>query len=250
MRTRRVHITLANKWWCSFGTTTTASTATTATGSTIPWYSSTNGGDSTTTTTTTTTSGRSQRTLSTLRSTTTTTQPMVVMRTTTMGRGCCGACDFWNHNNVTTHYSPSYPLLPLFHQWTQQQGGIGSTGSASSSVRFRSNRSRRGLYDGKDIRTGNNVSFSFKATKRTFKPNVFKKRLYSETLQQMICFHVTASTLRSVDKAGGLDQYLLYSKHVTTEGEGYVAKQKILQQLEQQQKQQQRQDQMVPMPEK
>ena len=50
--------------------------------------------------------------------------------------------------------------------------------SAVGGVRFRSNRSRRGLYDGKDIGTGNNVSFSMRATKRKFKPNVFKKRVY------------------------------------------------------------------------
>lgn len=94
-------------------------------------------------------------------------------------------------------------------------------------VRYRSNRSRRGLYNGKDIRTGNNVSFSMKKTKRKFKPNVFKKSVYSEILDEMIRFHLTASTLRSIDKAGGLDNYLLTSKYVT-EGEGLVAKKRIL----------------------
>lgn len=98
-------------------------------------------------------------------------------------------------------------------------------------VRWRSNRSRRGLYDGKDIGTGNNVSFSMKATKRTFKPNVFVKRVYSETLDDMIRFHLTASTLRSIDKAGGLDNYLLDPKRNITEGEGYVVKKKILRRL-------------------
>jgi large subunit ribosomal protein L28 len=90
-----------------------------------------------------------------------------------------------------------------------------------------SGRSRRGLYDGKDIRTGNNVSFSNKRTKRKFKPNVVKKRLYSETLDEMIRFHVTTSALRSIDKAGGLDNYLLTSRHVK-EGEGMTAKKRIL----------------------
>ena len=94
-------------------------------------------------------------------------------------------------------------------------------------VRFRSNRSRRGLYDGKDIRSGNNVSFSNKKTKRKFRPNVFKKRLYSEILDEMIQFHLTASTLRSVDKAGGLDNYLLKTKHIG-EKEGPEVKKRIL----------------------
>jgi len=100
-------------------------------------------------------------------------------------------------------------------------------------VRFRSNRSRRGLYDGKDIRAGNSLSFSMKANKRTFKPNVFVKRVYSEILDEMVRFHLTASTLRSIDKAGGLDNYLLKSKLVT-EGEGLAVKERILAKLEEQ----------------
>lgn len=93
--------------------------------------------------------------------------------------------------------------------------------------RFRSNRSRRGLYNGKDIRTGNNLSFSMKHTKRTFKPNVFIKRVYSEILDEMVRFHLTTSTLRSIDKCGGLDNYLLTSKHITS-GEGLKTKKRII----------------------
>ena len=107
------------------------------------------------------------------------------------------------------------------------------TGNELGQVRFRSNRSRRGLYNGKDIRAGNTLSFSMNATKRTFKPNVFVKRVYSETLDEMVRFHLTASTLRTIDKAGGLDNYLLKSKLVT-EGEGLVVKERILAKLKEQ----------------
>ena len=69
-----------------------------------------------------------------------------------------------------------------------------------------------------------------KANKRKFKPNVFLKRVYSETLDEMIQFHLTASTLRAIDKAGGLDNYLLTSKFVT-EGEGLEAKKRILEKM-------------------
>jgi len=100
-------------------------------------------------------------------------------------------------------------------------------------VRFRSNRSRRGLYDGKDVRFGNRVSFSEKKTRRKFKPNVFIKRVYSETLDKMVRFHLTASTLRSIDRMGGLDNYLLKSKHIKDDvGEGGRAKRRILEKLE------------------
>lgn len=97
-------------------------------------------------------------------------------------------------------------------------------------VRHRSSRSKRGLYDGKDIRSGNNVSFSMKSTKRKFKPNVFTKKVYSEILDEMIKFHLTTSTLRSIDNAGGLDNYLLTSKHVTS-GEGLVVKKRVVSRL-------------------
>jgi large subunit ribosomal protein L28 len=102
-------------------------------------------------------------------------------------------------------------------------------------VRFRSNRSRRGLYDGKDVRTGNNVSFSMKSTKRKFLPNVFVKRVYSSVLEGMIPFHLTASTLRSIDKAGGLDEYLLTSNKVS-DGEGLAIKKKIIKRLKNRQR--------------
>jgi large subunit ribosomal protein L28 len=104
----------------------------------------------------------------------------------------------------------------------------GSWGTAQIRC-YRSNRSRRGLYDGKDIRSGNNVSFSMRATKRKFRPNVIMKRVYSEILDEMLRFHLTTSTLRSIDKAGGLDNYLL-TKEIT-EGEGFHAKQRILKRL-------------------
>ncbi|KAL7542433.1 hypothetical protein ACHAXR_011784 [Thalassiosira sp. AJA248-18] len=87
-------------------------------------------------------------------------------------------------------------------------------------IRNRSNRSMRGLYDGKDVRFGNNVPFSMKKTRRRWNPNVQHKRVYSEVLDEMIKFHLTTSALRSMDKMGGLDNYLLRSKHVSTKGEG------------------------------
>jgi large subunit ribosomal protein L28 len=74
-----------------------------------------------------------------------------------------------------------------------------------------------------------------KATKRTFKPNVFKKRVYSEILDAMIPFHLTASTLRSIDKAGGLDNYLLNNDKIT-EGEGFEIRKKINRRLKNQAK--------------
>ena len=59
----------------------------------------------------------------------------------------------------------------------RQGKGVVETTLADGNVTrcISSGRSRRGLYDGKDIRTGNLVSFSNKKTKRKFRPNVIKK---------------------------------------------------------------------------
>merc|ERR1712070_308364 len=73
-------------------------------------------------------------------------------------------------------------------------------------------RAARGLYGGKKVMTGNNVSFSKNRTKRVWKPNVQIKRLFSPTLDEVVKLRVTTHTLRCVDKAGGLDNYILNLK--------------------------------------
>ncbi|CAO3687049.1 unnamed protein product [Rhizopus microsporus] len=68
-------------------------------------------------------------------------------------------------------------------------------------------RAQRGLFGGKHIQFGNN-----KKTRRSWLPNVQNKNLYSETLSKFIELKVTTSVLRTIDKKGGLDKYLLETK--------------------------------------
>ncbi|KDO32626.1 hypothetical protein SPRG_02327 [Saprolegnia parasitica CBS 223.65] len=72
-----------------------------------------------------------------------------------------------------------------------------------------SGRAARGLFGGKDKRFGNNVSFSQRKTRRSWKVNHQWKHLYSEALDEMIGLNVTTHTMRCVDKVGGLDNYLM-----------------------------------------
>ncbi|KAK9818165.1 hypothetical protein WJX72_008080 [[Myrmecia] bisecta] len=72
------------------------------------------------------------------------------------------------------------------------------------------NRSRRGLYAGKKVIFGNRVSEDGgNRTRRKWKPNVHTQSLYSEALDRMLRLRVTPHALRCIDKAGGLDSYLL-----------------------------------------
>jgi large subunit ribosomal protein L28 len=66
-----------------------------------------------------------------------------------------------------------------------------------------------GLYHGKDIRSGNNISFSKKHTKRKWYPNVINKRVWSESLNDWVRFKMTTTALRGIDTEGGIDNYLM-----------------------------------------
>ena len=62
---------------------------------------------------------------------------------------------------------------------------------------------------GKHSMTGNNVSHANNKTKRKFFPNLQSVTLYSEKLDSRLSFKVAASTLRTVEKSGGIDKFLL-----------------------------------------
>ncbi|CEF97699.1 Ribosomal protein L28 [Ostreococcus tauri] len=74
-------------------------------------------------------------------------------------------------------------------------------------------KARRGVFAGKHIKFGNMVSEDGgNKTRRRWSPNVQKKRVYSELLERMIPMRVTTKALRCMDKAGGLDEYILKTR--------------------------------------
>lgn len=62
---------------------------------------------------------------------------------------------------------------------------------------------------GKTFQTGNNVSHAKNRTKRRFLPNLQNISFISEVLGQKIQLKVAASTIRTVEKKGGLDDFLI-----------------------------------------
>ena len=64
---------------------------------------------------------------------------------------------------------------------------------------------------GKNSMTGNNVSHANNKTKRKFFPNLQSVSLYSEHLETKISLKIAASTLRTVEKLGGIDKFLIKS---------------------------------------
>ena len=62
---------------------------------------------------------------------------------------------------------------------------------------------------GKKPMSGNNVSHANNRTKRRFIPNLQNVKLYSGTLQKYINLNITIRTMKTVEKNGGLDTYLI-----------------------------------------
>ena len=62
---------------------------------------------------------------------------------------------------------------------------------------------------GKKPISGNNVSHANNRTKRRFIPNLQSVKLYSSSLQKYINLNITVRTMKTVEKNGGLDSYLI-----------------------------------------
>jgi large subunit ribosomal protein L28 len=62
---------------------------------------------------------------------------------------------------------------------------------------------------GKGYLNGNNVSHAKNRTKRRFLPNLQKITFISEKLDSSFQLKVASSTIRTVEKNGGLDEFLL-----------------------------------------
>ncbi|KAI0566912.1 Ribosomal protein L28/L24 [Gracilaria domingensis] len=76
----------------------------------------------------------------------------------------------------------------------------------------RFNRAYKGLYGNRMIQFGNKVSFAENKSRRTWKPNVQKTTMFSDTLQRKLTFRVTTYAMRCIRKAGGIDEYLIKTK--------------------------------------
>ncbi|OLN86274.1 54S ribosomal protein L24, mitochondrial [Colletotrichum chlorophyti] len=74
-------------------------------------------------------------------------------------------------------------------------------------------QSNNGLYGTSRIRYGHNVSEKHhQVTPRTWRPNVHRRRLWSESLNAWVRTRLTTRVLRTVRKEGGLDAYVTKNK--------------------------------------
>jgi large subunit ribosomal protein L28 len=69
--------------------------------------------------------------------------------------------------------------------------------------------SRRCELTGKAVQVGHQVSHSNRKTKRRFLPNLLNVTMMSDALGRAVKLRVSANALKTVDRRGGLDAFLL-----------------------------------------
>jgi large subunit ribosomal protein L28 len=87
---------------------------------------------------------------------------------------------------------------------------------------------RRCEITNKGVQSGNTVSHSNRKAKRRFLPNMQQVTLRSDALGQNVRMRITASTLRTIDHNGGLDNFLMTTHSKSLSDEARLLKRKIM----------------------
>jgi large subunit ribosomal protein L28 len=87
--------------------------------------------------------------------------------------------------------------------------------------------SRRCELTGKTLMVGHNVSHANNKTKRVFRPNLQVISLASEALGQVYKLRIAMSALRTIDRTGGLDAFLLKAKDASLSARALKLKRQI-----------------------
>jgi len=81
---------------------------------------------------------------------------------------------------------------------------------------------------GKGVMTGNNVSHAKNRTRRRFLPNLQHTSMQSEILGRTISLRVTTSAIRTVEKHGGLDAFLMQARNAELADDARALKREML----------------------
>ena len=80
---------------------------------------------------------------------------------------------------------------------------------------------------GKGVMTGNNVSHANNKTRRRFLPNLQQTTWQSEALGRAVRLRIATSTIRSIEKHGGLDAFLKQARNSELGDTGRALKRQI-----------------------
>ena len=81
---------------------------------------------------------------------------------------------------------------------------------------------------GKRVMSGNNVSHAKNKTRRKFIPNLQNVKLFSKILNKFINMKISVRALKTVEKNGGLDEYLTKTSNRVLAPEAITLKKSII----------------------
>ena len=81
---------------------------------------------------------------------------------------------------------------------------------------------------GKGVMTGNNVSHANNRTRRRFLPNLQHTSMQSEILGRTISLRVTTSAIRTIEKHGGIDAFLMQARNAELADEARALKREMM----------------------
>ena len=87
--------------------------------------------------------------------------------------------------------------------------------------------SRRCAATGRGVQSGNNVSHANNKTKRRFLPNLHQVTLISDALKVRVRLRLTSAGLRTVEKRGGIDAFLLSTPNAKLEPDALSLKRRV-----------------------
>ncbi len=86
---------------------------------------------------------------------------------------------------------------------------------------------RRCAASGRGVQSGNNVSHANNKTRRRFLPNLHAVTMLSDTLRVKIRLRLTSHGLRTVEKRGGIDAFLLSTPDAKLQPEALTLKRRV-----------------------
>ena len=87
--------------------------------------------------------------------------------------------------------------------------------------------SRRCAATGRGVQSGNNVSHANNKTRRRFLPNLHQVTLISDALKIRVRLRLTSAGLRTVEKRGGIDAFLLSTPNAKLEPDALSLKRRV-----------------------
>ena len=81
---------------------------------------------------------------------------------------------------------------------------------------------------GKTVMSGNNVSHAKNRTRRRFLPNLQHASMQSEILGRKVSLRLSTSAMRTIEKHGGLDAFLLQARNAELADEARLLKREIM----------------------